>query len=177
MNSKWRRGRNPSYHRLLGKCLKDQAAGDHEERLVDVVAALPLDPKASVLMQPGDGPLDHPALASQAGAVRTLRGGATLLRLIADDLRPFGRRCGGAGLPATTGYLRGFPVRDMRGITKKPGSVAPGQTTRYADMQDFQRGITGATGLEPATSGVTGRVGHHDAPRRTSSKRVICRAI
>ncbi len=51
----------------------DQAAGDHDERLVDVVAALPPDPQASVLMQPGDRPLDHPALASQAGAVSTLR--------------------------------------------------------------------------------------------------------
>ena len=34
---------------------------------------------------------------------------------------------------------------------------------------------TGATGLEPATSGVTGRVGHHDAPRRTPLNGIICR--
>src|ERR671919_313209 len=33
----------------------------------------------------------------------------------------------------------------------------------------------GATGLEPATSGVTGRVGHHDARRRASLNGLICR--
>ena len=36
---------------------------------------------------------------------------------------------------------------------------------------------TGATGLEPATSGVTGRVGRHDARRRTPLNGHICRAF
>jgi len=34
---------------------------------------------------------------------------------------------------------------------------------------------TGATGLEPATSGVTGRIRHRDTWRRTPSNNVICR--
>src|SRR5207245_2713391 len=33
----------------------------------------------------------------------------------------------------------------------------------------------GATGLEPATSGVTVRLGHRDAPPRASPNDVICR--
>jgi hypothetical protein len=36
---------------------------------------------------------------------------------------------------------------------------------------------TGATGLEPATSGVTGRVGPHDARQRTPLSRLICRCF
>jgi hypothetical protein len=39
------------------------------------------------------------------------------------------------------------------------------------------RAKTGATGLEPATSGVTGRVGRHDAWRRTPLNGHICRAF
>jgi hypothetical protein len=42
---------------------------------------------------------------------------------------------------------RGRPVKDRR-------SIAPQPTTKDADLQDV---FTGATGLEPATSGVTGR--------------------
>ena len=34
---------------------------------------------------------------------------------------------------------------------------------------------TGATGLEPATSGVTGRLGHDDAPRQTPLNSLSCR--
>jgi hypothetical protein len=37
--------------------------------------------------------------------------------------------------------------------------------------------LMGATGLEPATSGVTGRVGHCDAQRRAARNGVICRAF
>jgi hypothetical protein len=37
------------------------------------------------------------------------------------------------------------------------------------------RDFTGATGLEPATSGGTGRVGHNDARRRTPLNGLICR--
>jgi hypothetical protein len=40
-----------------------------------------------------------------------------------------------------------------------------------------RRFVTGATGLEPATSGVTGRVGHDDARRRTSRNGLICRHL
>jgi len=36
---------------------------------------------------------------------------------------------------------------------------------------------TGATGLEPATSGVTGRVGYDDDTRRTSLNEFICRRL
>ena len=44
--------------------------------------------------------------------------------------------------------------------------------TQYAVLQGF---LTGATGLEPATSGVTGRVGYSNAQRRTALNYVICR--
>jgi hypothetical protein len=36
---------------------------------------------------------------------------------------------------------------------------------------------TGATGLEPATSGVTGRIGYNDAQRRASLNNLICRLL
>jgi hypothetical protein len=49
----------------------------------------------------------------------------------------------------------------------------PDQTTQTAICSDF----TGATGLEPATSSVTGRLGRDDAPRQTSLNRVICRCF
>jgi hypothetical protein len=42
------------------------------------------------------------------------------------------------------------------------------------NMPLCRRFVTGATGLEPATSGVTGRVGHDDARRRTSLNGLIC---
>ncbi len=37
--------------------------------------------------------------------------------------------------------------------------------------------FTGATGLEPATSGVTGRVGRNDARRRATQNALICRCF
>jgi hypothetical protein len=51
--------------------------------------------------------------------------------------------------------------------------IPPIKATRDADLRAF-RG-TGATGLEPATSGVTGRVGHNDDRRRTPLNVLICR--
>jgi len=44
----------------------DEAAGDREEGLVDVGAALEADAESAVLVQPGDRALDHPALLAQA---------------------------------------------------------------------------------------------------------------
>jgi hypothetical protein len=43
-----------------------------------------------------------------------------------------------------------------------------------AKRPDFPR-RTGATGLEPATSGVTGRFGCYDVQTRTAAIYVICR--
>jgi hypothetical protein len=47
----------------------DEAGGEAEERLVDVVASLPADPQAAEAVQPGDGPLDDPSEDAQAPAV------------------------------------------------------------------------------------------------------------
>jgi hypothetical protein len=50
---------------------------------------------------------------------------------------------------------------------------SPVGTTKLTALQALQK--TGATGLEPATSGVTGRIGHNDAERRSTSSNHICR--
>jgi hypothetical protein len=50
----------------------NQAAGDVEERLVNVGAALVADTEAPVLVQPGDRTLDDPAFSAEAGAARAL---------------------------------------------------------------------------------------------------------
>ena len=49
------------------------------------------------------------------------------------------------------------------------------QAARAPENMPICRYFTGATGLEPATSGVTGRVRHHDAWRRARSNQLICR--
>jgi hypothetical protein len=51
---------------------------------------------------------------------------------------------------------------------------APAKTTQYVDLQGV---LTGATGLDPATSGVTGRIGYGDAQQRTALNDVICRVF
>jgi hypothetical protein len=77
-------------------------------------------------------------------------------------------------------------ARDLRGMDRGPvARLAPKPATERARLQqDRQQKIpicrmfsTGATGLEPATSGVTGRVRHHDAWRRTPLNGHICRAF
>ncbi len=51
----------------------------------------------------------------------------------------------------------------------------------FSDLNAYQKMLisrtfsTGATGLEPATSGVTGRFGQNDARRRTLLNGIICR--
>jgi len=64
------------FERLL--CLEefeaDEAAADREECFVDVIAAFVADAQAAVLMQPGDGAFDDPALLAEPGAVRCLGG-------------------------------------------------------------------------------------------------------
>jgi hypothetical protein len=47
----------------------DQAAGEFEERFVYVGSPFPADSQASEAVQPGEGPLYHPAVGAQAGAV------------------------------------------------------------------------------------------------------------
>ena len=47
----------------------DEAAGEGEEGLVDVCAAFVADPEASVLVEPGEGAFDHPALLAETGPV------------------------------------------------------------------------------------------------------------
>jgi hypothetical protein len=51
---------------------------------------------------------------------------------------------------ALSGY---FPARDERGMKGRRRSFTPSTATKMPVCRDF----TGATGLEPATSGVTGR--------------------
>jgi hypothetical protein len=47
----------------------DEAAGKGEEGFVDVGSAFVADAEASILVQPGEGALDHPALAADSGSV------------------------------------------------------------------------------------------------------------
>ena len=47
----------------------DQADGESEEVLVDVVASFPADAQAAEAVQPGDRRLDDPTEGAQAGAV------------------------------------------------------------------------------------------------------------
>jgi hypothetical protein len=57
------------------------------------------------------------------------------------------------GLPARAGLLRRFQTDSRAGSARDEKKPAVVMSNTYADLQDF----TGATGLEPATSGVTGR--------------------
>ena len=71
---------------------------------------------------------------------------------------PYRRYFRAAGISGY-GRLRAvIPVRDLCGTNKKPAVVCActGDKAR-SDLQGFGVRITGATGLEPATSGVTGR--------------------
>lgn len=47
----------------------DQAAGEFEERFVDVGSAFPADPQASEAVEPREASFDHPAVGAQPGAV------------------------------------------------------------------------------------------------------------
>jgi hypothetical protein len=51
------------------------AAGEREEAFVDVVAAVGADEETAAVVQPGDGAVDHPAFAAEAGAVLLVAGG------------------------------------------------------------------------------------------------------
>jgi len=53
----------------------DEAAGDGEEGFVDVGAAFVAQAQAAVLVEPGDGAFDDPALSAEAGAVRAVLAG------------------------------------------------------------------------------------------------------
>ena len=54
------------------------------------------------------------------------------------------------GLPATAGSLRRFQADSRAGSARGEKKPAVIMSNTYANLQDF----TGATGLEPATSGV-----------------------
>jgi hypothetical protein len=47
----------------------DDAAAECEERLVDVGAAVVADEQSFELVEPGEGALDHPAVAAESGAM------------------------------------------------------------------------------------------------------------
>jgi hypothetical protein len=53
----------------------DEAAGEGEEGFVDVVAAVGADEESVAVVQPGEGALDDPAVAAEAGAVLSLAAG------------------------------------------------------------------------------------------------------
>jgi hypothetical protein len=57
-----------------------------------------------------------------------------------------------AGISGSSRLRAGIPVRDVRGMQSGRRSFAPIPATKQLDLQVFY----GATGLEPATSGVTG---------------------
>ncbi len=72
------------------------------------------------------------------------------------DARPCRRSSRLRGLPVPTGVVRGSPADPRAGSPRDERSrrsFAPGLATTVAICRTF----TGATGLEPATSGVTGR--------------------
>jgi hypothetical protein len=80
----------------------DQAAGDRDERLVDVSPALIAEPKPPVLMEPGERALNDPALATEARAVRASLSGDDGF----DVMRAKPRFCG-PGLIAAVAEQRG----------------------------------------------------------------------
>jgi hypothetical protein len=43
----------------------DEAAGEREEALVDVVAAVGADQQSTAVVQPGEGALDDPAVTAE----------------------------------------------------------------------------------------------------------------
>jgi hypothetical protein len=55
----------------------DEAAADCEEGFVDLVAAVVADEQSFEFVQPGEGALDDPAGAAEAGAVFGLAAGTT----------------------------------------------------------------------------------------------------
>ena len=72
--------------------------------------------------------------------------------------------------------LQVFLLLRQRATFGPPSAQAtPNQTTLHADLQALRE--TGATGLEPATSGVTGRVGAPRRPAKNASEQPICRAF
>jgi hypothetical protein len=78
--------------------------------------------------------------------------------------------------------LQGFTspnrVRDSRARDERVTGAKAGGRLRQTRQQNppvCRMFFTGATGLEPATSGVTGRVRHNDARRRTPPNGLICR--
>jgi len=70
----------------LQKLEADEAAADRKEGFVDVVSAFVADAEAPVLVQPGDGALDDPALLAEPGTVRALRPGDLRLNAAAVQL-------------------------------------------------------------------------------------------
>ena len=52
--------------------MADKAAAEGEEGFVDVAAAVVADEQPLEVVQPGEGALDNPAVATEAGAVRGL---------------------------------------------------------------------------------------------------------
>jgi hypothetical protein len=70
--------------------------------------------------------------------------------------------------PSVTGWRR-LQLGELCGNVWRGAASPPRQATVSADLQALFE--TGATGLEPATSALTGRVRHRDAWRRTPPKR------
>jgi hypothetical protein len=62
-----------------------------------------------------------------------------------------------------------------REVPKAGRWFRPNQATKHGDLQGMC--VAGATGLEPATPGVTGQFGLGDARRRTSQNGLICRCF
>ncbi len=79
-----------------------------------------------------------------------------------DDLRSLTPSVRAAGISGYGRLSAGIQMRDIRGMRRSRRSFAPGQATQDADC----RNETGATGLEPATSGVTGLFQGNDDWRR-----------
>jgi hypothetical protein len=63
------------------------------------------------------------------------------------------------------------PARGAARLLPETAPIPPIETTKDPDLQAKSK--TGATGLEPATSGVTGQFERHDPRRRSARSRSI----
>jgi hypothetical protein len=104
----------------------DQAAGDLEERFVDVGAAFVADAEPAVLVQPGEGALDDPALFAEPGAVWLIVGGDA------------GADASGAELLAVAAGAVGAVAENPVGAAAWPASSAAHRRDRVDERKQLE---------------------------------------
>ena len=70
--------------------MADEAAGEAEEGLVDVGAAFVADAEAAVLVEPGEGSFDDPALAPESRAMGRISSGDEWSSAASTEFLPVG---------------------------------------------------------------------------------------